>query len=51
MALLLLVIAVSGTVLSICFVALYFLNGVIDETDLKQNRAGDNNPSASVSVH
>jgi hypothetical protein len=51
MALLLLVIAVSGTVLSICFVALYFLNGVVDETDLKQNHAGDNNPPASVSVH
>jgi hypothetical protein len=49
MALLLLVIAVSGIVLSICFVALYLLNRVVDESELKENRAGD--PPASVSVN
>ena len=40
MALLLLVIAVSGTVLSICFVALYLLNRVVDENDLETKSCG-----------
>jgi hypothetical protein len=38
MALLFTAIAVSVSVLSICFIALYFMNGAVDEADAKFER-------------
>lgn len=41
MALLLLVIAVSAVILSLCLTGLYFLNREVDESDLKHVRGQD----------